>query len=124
MARLTIEIDTGKLSKLDCSRTAESINTINGLVELLNEARDRLHQMGADANGVVLYGRSGPRGRITLTESDNRKGESRNWYDDTVHSGVPLSERRILCREVACWCHEPGANPQTPTCSHCGCLAS
>ena len=122
MAKMIIEIDTGKLSKLDGGRTAASVTTIANLRALLKEADGRLEQMGADANGVVLYGPAGPRGKITLTESDQRTGHPRNWYDDTIHSGVPLSERRG-CREIECWCHDPGAQIFTPTCGQCGCIA-
>ena len=94
MAKLTIEIDTGVLAKLDGRNPRSNGFTVAGLIGLVQEASKRLSEMGASANGVVLYGPDGPRGRITLTESDKRKGEPRNWYDDTVHAGGPLSERR------------------------------
>ena len=96
MARLTIEIDTGLLKKLPSHGNTRD-RTLDELVNLVSEAKVRLKTMGASANGVVLYGENGPRGRITLKESDQRQGEARNWYDDTVHVGIPLSERRRLC---------------------------
>ena len=95
MARLKIEIDTGELNKLQLNTIGGSHHrTICALIKLVEEAAYRLEKMGRDANGIVLYGPDGPRGKITLTESDKRKGEPRNWYDDTVNVGVPLSERR------------------------------
>lgn len=102
MAKLTIEIDTGVLNKLDGGRTSHSVLTIRELRHLVKEANERLKRMGVDADGVVLYSTSGPRGRITLTESDQRTDDQRNWYDETVSAGVPISDRRdeTLHRDV------------------------
>ncbi len=90
MARLTIEIDTGVINKVERLTS----DRLTALINLVEEAAYRLEKMGRGVNGTVLYGPNGPAGRITLVESDKRKGEPRNWYDDTVHAGVPLSERR------------------------------
>ncbi len=77
MAKLTIEIDTGKEAKLERGRTSHSGFTIASLIGLVQEASERLGQMGVDADGVVLYGPEGPRGRITLVESDKPTAPSK-----------------------------------------------
>lgn len=121
MAKLMIEIDTGKLKKLPSHGNVRD-RALDELIRLVKEATWRIEKMGAFADGVVLYGENGPRGKITLMNSDQRTGEPRNWFDDTVNAGVPISDRRG-CREVECWCHDPANELITPVCSHCGCIA-
>ena len=115
MAKLTIEIDTGKLDKIinnGPEARERDVRTIHNLTEILHEATNRLEKMGRGAAGVVLYDRRGQCGRITLMESDLRKGKPRNWYDDTVSAGVPLSERRNVPKDVVVF---QKGNP-----NHCG----
>jgi hypothetical protein len=69
MAKLTIEIDTGTLAKLD-GRGNRGERTVGELIQLVGEASMRLEKVGASADGVVLYGRGGPRGKITLVKCE------------------------------------------------------
>lgn len=120
MAKLIIEIDTGKLKKLPTHGNVRD-RALDELINLVSEAKVRLKTMGAFADGVVLYGENGPRGRITLMNSDQRQGEPRNWFDDTISAGVPISDRRGDCQEIECICHDNRHVPIDPFCSHCGC---
>ncbi len=115
MAKLTIEIDTGVLEKVNNSQAradigrAQDVRTIQNLTEILQEATSRLEKMGRNANGVKLYNRQREVGTIVLEESERQSKNTPAWV------------QREGCRQALCVCHDPAVAARRPFCSHCGC---
>lgn len=108
MAKLTIEIDTGAMEKVENSGREDlvkdrDVRTIQNLVEIMYEAVKRLERMGRNANGVKLYNRSREVGEIVLEES------------------ARPTRNRAGCREKVCVCHDPAVARFRLVCNHCGC---